>query len=220
MAAEARAWSRQTMWVLTLPPHHRLRSSNAMFEAASMLHTLSALSSQFYSYLPPQSTIKKGTKCPFPDTYWTSLPGGVLALRNPFPNTNNPQSKNLAETIKKPLDSIECDQTGYHNPQVSTVKICVKLITHKILKTLIWPKRIKHDTWTAFLNLSNTSISRMKKAASLSAVFLLCCLKRGWINGTHEHNGEIWPKGAVEHLEGGRGVLCANCKSGVIEKEL
>lgn len=40
-------------------------------------------------YLPPQSTIKKGTKCPFPDTYRTCLPREVLARRNPFPKTNN-----------------------------------------------------------------------------------------------------------------------------------
>ncbi len=48
VVAEARAWSRQTMWVLTLPPPHCLHPSNAMFYAASMLHALPAVSSQFH----------------------------------------------------------------------------------------------------------------------------------------------------------------------------
>lgn len=67
--------------------------------------------------------------------------------------------KSHERPLKKPLDSIECDQIGYHNLSVYSKDLC-KVDYTEILRTLIWLK------WIMLYTCTNTSISRMKKAAS------------------------------------------------------
>lgn len=100
MVAEARVWSRQTMWVLTFHP----------------LTTVSTIPSTRPAHVTQsQHSADNSTAAKLYKTQLQSHVLNVFAQRGvgtPFPKTNSLQSKKSSETIKKSFFcwvSIECD---------------------------------------------------------------------------------------------------------------
>lgn len=125
MVAEARAWSRQTMWVLTLPPsppppppptqcfklpacftHCRHSAANS---SVTQLHKALLKREQNAHF---QARIELAC----PEECWHSA---ILFQRLTIFNLKIRQ-----RPLKKHLDSIECDQIGYHNLNVYSKDLC------------------------------------------------------------------------------------------------
>lgn len=115
-------------WMLTFRP---LTTASTCLPTPPVCFTHSQHAAANSTAAAPQSTIKMRTKCPFPGMYWESLPRGNLFLRVTI-------FKIHQRPLKQPSDSIECDQTGYHNFKCLHLQTWIKLITKKIPRTLLW----------------------------------------------------------------------------------
>lgn len=138
MVAEARAWSRQDYaGVDTAPSPSPPPLQRNVLSCQHASHGQHSAVTSTVSYLH-KAQLKREQNALFQTNIEVACPEQCWQSAILFQRLTIFNLKSRQRPLKKSLDSIECDQIGYH--LVSVIQTCVKLITQKMLRTLSWQK--------------------------------------------------------------------------------